>query len=208
MFIWTNKRSLVAAVLCLPLVAACVPTEATSVAPAGKQVRVQPVLGGAVKVAAPAGYCVEPSAVLERADSAIVLIGRCTGGPGQPRAPAILTVAVGETNSGIGVSGSGPALAAFFRSPPGREALSRSGRAKSVTVLEAIGAGEAFLIRWADASPSQDKAAQAESWRAVLSLGGRLVTLTVTGTAADPLDRDTGRALLDRFVAAMKAGNR
>lgn len=202
-------RGFAAGVLGLAVLAACVPVQGSGpTAVAGRQIKVQPVLGGAIKVAAPAGYCVEPAAVLQQADSAIVLIGRCAGGTGQARARAILTAAVGEAGTGLGIAGSGAELAAFFTSEQGRAALSRSGRAKTVKVLEAVGSGDAFLIRLTDTSPNKDGPGQAESWRAVMGLKGRLVSLTVTGTVDAPLDRDRGKALLDGYVAAMRAANR
>ncbi|MDP3959937.1 MAG: cation transport ATPase [Pseudorhodobacter sp.] len=185
------------------LLAGCVPEVGGF---AAAPLRLQAVLAGAVTVAAPRGYCVEPTAVLETADTALVLIGRCTGGAANPRAPAILSAAVSGPGSGLDIATSAAALAGFFGSEPGRAALSRSGSAATVTVLEAGAVGEVFVISLRDTSP--DPTASAESWRAVLALAGRLVTLTVSGTSAAPLDPEAGRALLDRFVAAMQAANR
>lgn len=202
MSIWTSKRPLAAIGLCLALLAGCDPIVGSG------PIRVQPVLGGVVRVAGPAGYCIEPGAVLERAGSAIVLIGRCDKGEQSQIAPAILTVAVGEAGSGLPVASSGTELAAFFASDGGRAALSRSGRARTVRVLEAAAVQDAFLIRLTDTSPNRDGPGQPESWRAVVTLGERLVTLSVTGTVQAPLDRNAGRALIDRFVAAMQAANR
>lgn len=190
---------------------ACVPVQGggpTTAASAGRQIRAQSVLGGAITVAAPPGYCVEPAAILQQVDSAIVLIGRCAGGTGQERARAILTAAIGEAGTGLGVAGGGAELAAFFTSEQGRAALSRSGRAKTVNVLEAVGSGDAFLIRLTDTSPNKDGPGQAESWRAVMALKERLVSISVTGTIEAPLDRDASRALLDAYVSAMRAANR
>ena len=166
------------------------------------------LLGGAVQVGAPEGYCPEPQSRMERGDSAILLIGRCAGSAAQ--APAVLTVAVGAAGSGAGLdlAAGGAELADFFRSDAGRQALSRRGRAADVTVLEARRSGAAFLMRLRDRGPQGRAPVQAESWRAVLPLGGRMVTLTVTGPADAPLDRDTGLALLQAFVAATLAANR
>ncbi len=204
MSIWISKR-LVALILCLPLLAACEPDLAgTGTRPAG-QVRVQPVLGGDLKVAAPTGYCIEPTAVLERRDTAIVLIGRCVaGGAG---APAILTATVGAEGTGVDIAANGNTFAQFFRSAQGRAALSRSGRAANVKVLDTVGTKTAFLVRLTDTSPNPYGPGQAESWRAVTSISGRLVTLTVTGTADAPLGAAAGKALVDRFVAAMLSAN-
>lgn len=195
-----GRRGLGALLGCL-LLAGCLPMP-------GAAPRGQSVLGGAVRIAAPGGYCIDPAAGLQAADTALVLIGRCTGGPGTLRAPAILTIAVGRQGTGFEVATSGDELTAFFSSDQGRAALSHTGRAKTVTLLETLVVREAFLMRLRDSSPNPDSPGQAESWRAVLAVAGRLVTLTVTGTTRSPLSRDAGRALLDRFVAAMQAANR
>lgn len=154
-----------------------------------------------LRISPPAGYCVDREA---QAGPGIVLIGRCAGVANRP--PAVLTVAVGAPGSGVGLADQGKALAEFFTSEAGRAALSRSGRAGPVTVLEAMSWRGAFLIRWRDASAG--RGVQGESWRAVLGLGGRLVTLTTTGTASTPLSRDAGRKLLESFVSAMTQANR
>jgi hypothetical protein len=169
---------------------------------------VQPVLGGAVKVASPGGYCIDPAGVMQSDDSALVLIGRCTGGPGTPQARAILTAAVSAAGSGMDIAANGAALAAYFGSDQGRAALSHSGQAGTVTVQQTALAGDAFVMQVTDTSPNPDSPAEAASWRAVLGVAGHLVTLTVTGTQSAPLTAEAGRSLLDGFVAAMQAANR
>ncbi|MDZ4095319.1 MAG: cation transport ATPase [Paracoccaceae bacterium] len=198
MSIWISKRTPRALILCLAL-SACL-------AVGSGALRVRPVLGGAINVAAPAGYCIDPAGVMERNATALALIGRCAGAT--PATRAILTATVGGKGSGVGIAGQGVELARFFTSSAGRAALSRSGRARTVQVLETLAFGDAFLIRLTDTSPNPYGPGQKESWRAVLGLGGRLVTLTVTGTTAAPLNRDTGRALLGAFLAAMQEANR
>ncbi|MDT8858076.1 cation transport ATPase [Paracoccaceae bacterium Fryx2] len=200
---WTSRlRPGLMLAAAVPLLAACLA--------AGGALQSRPVLGGALTVAAPPGYCIDPAGVLERQDTAIVLIGRCavTGETQVPQARAILTVAVGGAGSGAGISGGGAQLAAFFKSPQGRAALSRSGRAASVTLHEALVVGDAFLMRLTDTSPGGDSRGQPESWRAVLDVEGRLVTLSVSGPAGAPMDPAAGRRLTDRFLAAMQAANR
>ncbi len=199
MSIWINKRHCAAASLLV--LAACVDPIARIV-PAPQT---QKLLGGTVTVAAPQGYCVDTREVTQDEDSAIALIGRCAG---KTRAPAILTAAVAEKGSGQGMNAnSGPELNAFFRSTAGRAALSSTGDAKAVKVIEAVGSGDAFLIHLIDSSTARQAPTQAESWRAVLPVAGRLVTLSVTGTQTDPLPADKGRALLDAFVVAMRKAN-
>ncbi|MBT9244763.1 cation transport ATPase [Gemmobacter fulvus] len=206
MSIWTSKGG-AAALLCCAVLSGCVVPPGGG-ANSGAQPGRQAVLGGAVTLAAPPGYCIEPASRLEREDTAILLMGRCDGAA--DRAPAVLTGTVGAAGSGAGVdiAGGGPELAAFFRSERGRAALSRRGRARDVVLHEALGINGAFLLRLTDTGPGKGTLVQAQSWRAVLPLGGRLVSLTVAGTAAAPLDRATGRKLIEAFVVATRAANR
>ena len=200
MSIWTNKGRLFAAVSLCALTACIDPVAQLIPAPQS-----QKVLSGAVTVAAPAGYCVDTRAGSQGADSAIVLMGRCAG---KTRAPAILTAAVAEAGSGQGMNAdAGPELNAFFRSKPGRAALSASGKAENVQILEAIGTKDAFLIHLNDSSPNAQDPTQTDSWRAVLPIKGRLVTLSVAGTQANPMTPTAGRALLVGFVASMRKAN-
>lgn len=166
-----------------------------------------PVLGGAVTVVPPAGYCIEPASRLERDDTALLLAGRCTGQEALP--PAVLVATVGAAGSGAGVDvvAGGAELAGFFRSDPGRAALSARGRAPDVTVLEARGNGEAFFLRFADAGRAGGGAVQPDGWRALFPVAGRLVSLSVSGTPAAPLGRDGGYELITAFAAATRAAN-
>lgn len=166
-----------------------------------------PVLSGAVTLAPPQGYCIEPGSRLEREDTAILIAGRCAGEVARPAAVLTATVGAEGSGSGVDVTTGGAELAAFFRSTAGRKALSRRGRAADVQVLEAVGTPQAFLLRLTDRAPQRGAGVQAESWRAVLPLNRRLVSLTVTGPAATPLDRAGGQALIRDFVAATIAAN-
>ncbi len=194
MFIWINRA--LALLVCAGLLAACDPSVGA---------RSWPVLGGAVRVAAPQGYCITPNGVLQQQNSAIVLIGRCAGATGSD---AVLTAAVGAEGSGTGVAGNTRALATFFASARGRAVLSRSGRSDTVQVRQVLRAGDTVLIRLRDRSPAPDGLIDSESWRAVMAVKGRLVTLTVAGTRTNPLRSTDGRAVLVAFMAATLAANR
>lgn len=159
----------------------------------------KPVLQGALNIATPAGYCVDQAASREGEDSAIVLMGRCSD-----RAlvkPALVTLSVGQAGSAGVMTAGGAELAAFFTSPEGRATLSPNGRAAEVRVVEAMSAGDAFLMRLQEAG-------QPGYWRAVLGLRGRLITLSVKGAAEAALPAAEGREILDRTVAALRRANR
>jgi hypothetical protein len=193
MSIWINRAALFGGLLAL---AGCME--------AGASLRQRPVLGGAVTVAAPSGYCIDPTGVLEGDGSALALIGRCANGTA---VPAILTVTVGAEGSGQGIVEGQTALADFFASDQGRAALSRVGDATTVTVQETTVLGSAVLVAMTDSSPNPQAPGQTQSWRGVLPLEGRLVSLTVSGAGDTTLSSDQGRGLLMRFVAAMQRAN-
>ncbi len=157
------------------------------------------ILGGAMAVGAPSGYCVDRSAGHEADDRAIVLIGKCDAA--SAAVPAVVTVSVGAAGSAAAIAGGPAMLAEFFTSEAGRKSLSRDGDAGAVRILHAAGSGGALVMRVRDA-------AVGEYWRAVTALKGRLVTVSVAGTDGAPLDGEAGRALLDRSVEALVAANR
>lgn len=187
MSIWISNGFRLAA---LALLAGCVTS--------GGDIRSVALLDGAVTAAAPAGYCIAPGAGRRGEDSAVVLMGRCRAGT--EASPAIVTLSVGAAGSAGAMAAGGEALAGYFTSDPGRAALSRDGRAGDVAVLEAISAGDAFLLHVRDR-------AVGDYWRAILGLRGRLVTLSVAGPEGQPLEEATGRRLLDAAVAALRRAN-
>jgi hypothetical protein len=155
-----------------------------------------PVLGGAMQVGVPAGYCIDRTAGREDDDTAIVVMGRCR--EDSPVLPAVLTAAIGPAASaGVLAGGGGEALAAYFTSDAGRAALSRSGRANDVTVLVAKSVGTAFVMRIRDSGAG-------EYWRGVEPAAGRLVTITVDAPGADAA---AGEAVLLQSLAAMRRAN-
>lgn len=187
---WISKAALGLWAL---LLAGCVPELAL------EPPRSASVLGGALSIGVPAGYCIDRAASRNGNDSAVILIGRCSGAAAT--VPALITVAVGEAGSAAVVQAGGPALAAFFTSAPGRAMLSRSGRPGDVKVLEAVGVGEAFLLHVADR-------AAGEYWRGVIGVKGRLVTVTAKGGAGFALPPKDGRRIVDATLAALQRANR
>lgn len=156
------------------------------------------VLQGELTVSGPAGYCIDESASREAEDRAVVLMGRCDGKA--KVTAALLSYAVGPAASAGVLAAGGPQLAEFFTSPEGRATLAASGRARDVTVVEALSSGDAFLMRLREAEgPGY--------WRAFLGLKGRLVSVSVQGSPQDPLSPDLGRTLLDRALTTLQRAN-
>lgn len=161
--------------------------------------RSAPVLQGALNMGVPAGYCIDRAASREAKDSAVIIMGRCADNV--QAAPALLTVSVGRAGTAGAMAAGGQALADFFTSAAGRATLSRDGKARNVTVVEALSSGDAFLLHLNDAQ-------EGPYWRAILGLSGRLITVSVTGSPDLPLAPAEGRKVLDRAVAAMQAANK
>ncbi len=156
------------------------------------------VLGGAIRVVGPLGYCVDRAAAQEAGDTAVVLIGRCRGALTVP--PALVTVSVGPAASAGAMAAGGAALTGYFTSEPGRAALSREGRARDVQVVAAVGVADAYLIHIVDR-------ASGEYWRAVLGVRGRLLTVSANGAEGAPLDPRVGRKILDATLVALRRAN-
>ena len=199
--------------LCLAL-AGCdtlaVPTKTTPASPNAPQ-RIG-VSSRAVVISGPQGYCIDKPAARDGANGAFVLLGSCAAlaqsvAAGQPVAPAVLTASVSPPGAQP-VGAQLPALNSYFLSAEGRAALSRSGRAQSVTVAQAWGSGGVFYLVAHDSSPSGNQRLQATFWRAVFDVKGRIVTLNVAGLNSRPLSPEAGRATLEAFVRQVQRENR
>lgn len=193
MFTWINKAHLFALILSL---AGCQMEPGAFAAPG--QTKAISVLGGEIKVAAPAGYCVDKKSARQQDDGAVVLMGRCNGGSNH--APAVISVTIGIAGSAGVMADGGVALAAFFQTSDGRAALSRTGVADGVTIVQAATNDGAFTLRIVEGGVG-------DYWRAIVGISGRLVTLSVQGPAGSTLDPATGHALLGASLVAMRKAN-
>lgn len=193
MFTWTSKAKPFSLIV---LLAAC-QMEPGAFAPAG-QTRAISVLGGAMQVAAPSGYCVDQQSARQQADGAVVLMGRCNGGSNH--AAAVISVTIGNAGSAGALADGGAALAAYFQTAAGRAALSSAGSADAVQIVQASNGDGAFTLRIVEAGVG-------DYWRAILGISGRLVTLSVQGPEGSTLNQTAGRKLLDASIAAMRKVN-
>ena len=164
----------------------------------GAASRATPVLGGVMNIGVPAGYCIDSKVSRETSDGVVMLMGRCTDAV--KAKPALISVSVGQGGSAGVMTAGGPALTAFFNSGPGRAALSRDGRAQNVKIVQALMAGDAFLMRLQDRNAG-------EYWRAVIGVKGRLVTVSASGTEEVPLPQDQGKALVEITLDALRKAN-
>lgn len=209
---WTSRAApaalALAAALAVPAgVAAEVAAGAASGARAAQSLR---ILGGSVTAVGPPGFCVDRESLHAQDGGAAVLLASCAalGGRSAPRQPALLSLTV---------SGGAPRLqpladsfgdmAAFFQSERGRATLARSGRAADLTITRISTRDGIMFLSLRDRSPPLGPAVEAAYWRAILTLRGRLVSLSVMGLAGQPLSESEGRRILDGFLARMQAAN-
>jgi hypothetical protein len=142
-----------------------------------------------------------------------VLLGSCAAlslNPSQPRPSdkAVLTATVmPPSRTAETLPQSFPQMRAFFASDAGRAALSRSGQASTVKVLQTIAQGDVLFIELTDSSASTGTRVQAQSWRAVTGVKGRIVSVSVLGLAEQPLASATLRALAEAFVRSVQQAN-
>lgn len=168
------------------------------------------VARGAVAIAGPAGYCVDPVSTRDGRNGAFVLLGSCAAMTGTGRPPtrqAVLTAAVSPPGDGPPVAESAELLASFFGSTVGRGMIARSGRPEDVTLLSAHAHDGVLYLRLRDESPFEGAAVAPDYWRAVLDAGRHVISLSAIPLAARPLRADATLALLEEFLARIRTEN-
>lgn len=199
---WTSKALLLAAALGLAACEGGFPG-ASRGTPAQSQIA---VADASVVIAGPVGFCVDPASTQIGGDVPFVMMGNCAAISGNGRAPqpnvrAVLTAAVAPLAEGAGFDGAATAeLDTFFRSPPGRAMLSRTGDAGTVEVLESFSEGDIFYLYTRDTSPGPVANLDDDHWRAYFGLSGRVVSASVLDFGTSALDRDVGLAVLQGFT--------
>ncbi len=169
---------------------------------------------GAVTIAGPPGYCIDPSASRDDEKGAFVLLGSCASLAGSadsasPRTAAILTATISPSGAGqADLSAFFPTMAKFLQSESGRAALSRSGKAKSVKILKIASVGDVMYVSVRDIARADGQEVEPDYWRALFAVNGQIVTLSVLSLGAMPLDQAAKRALLEKFVAKVKAASK
>lgn len=169
------------------------------------------VLSGSLRLAAPAGFCVDADSVQDGAESAFVLWGNCAAIAGSARAPrpehdALLSATIGPL-SDQPVEAAFDTYKAFFRSDMGRAALARSGQAEDVEVMSIEAAGSLLLLKISDRSASAKTPVAQVYWRAVTGLSGRVAALSVLPLAGKEMADSAQISLLREFEATIRAAN-
>lgn len=178
--------------------AVCLALMGCEAATTGANLHELSVLDGAVKVAAPNGYCIDKKASVARGSATVLLIGRCND-QGQVAA-AVVTLTIGGPAS-AGVLAAGPqALGEYFASNAGRKVLARDGNADHVQIVQMQSAGRGLLLHLNDQVAG-------DYWRAITAIKGRLVTISASGVPEAPLTSTQARALVTATMTLLDKRN-
>ncbi len=193
----TFRTALLAA---LGLAACGAPVDVSRLAP--ESVR----LADNVVVAGPPGYCVAPETLRETSTATFVVLGSCaalTDGALEqaPVQAGVLTVLVSQPGEGAALSeATDDQLADFFTSDAGKVALSSTGEPDGVEVIETQAEDGQVFVRAKDLSDARPAGVDPEYWRALLEVRGHLVTATLIGFEADPVEPSQGLRTLSQLT--------
>lgn len=168
------------------------------------------LMSGRITVAGPRGFCIDPGATRDTADSGFVAMGSCaviSGYPrdSKPRKPALLTASVASAGQHFDTDAL-DRMAAFFSTAAGQAALARGdGAGEAVTVIDLSRQDETVLAHVSDGHNAGNLSG--DYWRAVFETAGQLVTVTVSGYRETPLDDKAGADLTRSFIAAIRRAN-
>jgi hypothetical protein len=167
------------------------------------------VLSKAFTIEGPRGFCVDEDATRETDTGTFVMLGGCAAISGnrrdaKPTTPAMLTASVTPAEAPLDNAGL-DRLARFFSTPEGQDALARGDGASDVGVLDISRSEGLVLVHAQDGTQQGDTTG--DYWRGVFSTAAHLVTITVSGFRAAPLDEKTGAALARDFVKAIRRAN-
>lgn len=173
------------------------------------------VAGGELTLSAPKGFCVDKAASRSGKEGSFILFGSCaalekSAKAARPKLPAILTASAAPGSATAAeFASSFPSMAKFLASDTGRAALSRSGKARTVKVRQIIAVKDVLYLSATDTSKgTAGEHFQPDYWRALFVVKGQIVTLSVLALDDQPVGSAEQRALLEKFVARVKAVNR
>lgn len=174
--------------------------------PAPKQIAIS---GKDVIIAGPKGFCIDPTITKNDGSDVFILLGSCAAIAAsslkpRPKIPAILTATVSQKTQSAPIAESIKTLTRFFKSDAGRAALSRDGRADTVSVMETLNEDGVFYIHARDTSTGTMAGAGDEYWRALFDVNGRIVSASVFGLKSQPFSAKEGYDTLQAFTNQIK----
>ncbi len=191
---WTSK----AAVLLL-LLSGCVAPDGTAGPQATKASAARQMLSfGGIKLAGPAGFCPLPRTQRLLDDASFLAFAPCDGKLG-----SVLAATVGSEGSAAGVTLRRSVMEPYFKTESGKAALRGAGSNDGISVHEVTDYNGAVILRLTRVTNGKPS----DSWRALMQVDGRLVTLTVRARQNSTLAASSGTRLVTRFVDAMRGAN-
>jgi hypothetical protein len=191
---WTSK-----AVLLSLLLSGCVAPDGTAGGGQSKSGVRQTITVAGLKVAGPAGFCPLPDTERSVSGADFVAFAPCGGDAG-----AILAATIGGKGSAEGIILKQSTLGPYFETEDGMAALRGAGSRDTISVHEVVDYKSAVVLRLTRVT----RDGQSDSWRALMQIGGRLVTLSVRPRQGQTIAGQTGRKMITRFVDALQGANR
>ena len=168
--------------------------------------------GEGVTIAAPTGWCIDPSASTRSADGAFVLVTDCglLGKPGTAvsRKGMALTASI-SSGSFLAADGDADAFSDFLdfaRSREGRAVLGRSGNSDRVRILAMQDRDGVFYVLVEDRGKLPIAGLDRQFWRAFLDVKGHTIALSSLGFTGDS-DAQASLNELATFATWIKAAN-
>lgn len=153
----------------------------------------------------PTGFCVDPKSSKHRPSQAFVVFGNCAAITGdkelpQPFVNAIATATVLPSGRQVpSIADSGVALSTYFSSDAGKAALSATGDAKSIEVLDSFTRNGAFFIHAREKGQPVLPGTANTYWRGYFDVKNSMVALSVIGLKDAPLSSADGLQTLYDF---------
>lgn len=163
------------------------------------------VTRNAVQLDGPEGYCVDEDSLTATETDAFVVFGNCQAIAGdtqakQPDIRAIATVSVTVLDDpSAAISGRTDALASFFKTDDGREALSTTGSAENVETLKSYSEDEMVILRVSDSESGERLGVSDTYWRSYFDAKLSIVAVSVLSLNTAPLTENSGLKLLRQF---------
>lgn len=146
----------------------------------------------------PSGFCPLPRTQRKLSGADFVAFAPCGGDKG-----AILVATIGGESSAAGLTLTSAVLAPYFETQDGKAALRGAGSDDEISVHEVGDYRGAVVLRLTRESAGNSS----DSWRALMQIEGRLITLSVRSHDGMVISGTEGRKLVTRFVKAMQTAN-
>ena len=159
-------------------------------------------------ISAPPGYCIDTRSTTETASGAFVLLAEC--GPlkrtrGLEKTDQLLTATV--LNSDLAEDVMVEDLEAYFDTDAGRKALSRTGDADSVEVLEIRAVNGALFVHARDVGSALTPDLASDYWRGLMAIDRRLVTVSLVGPSDNGGETTSDWDTLNSFAQTILTQN-